>query len=157
MKRIGLFVDVSNLYYTLKREYKRKLDYAKLKEFVEDMGEIQVMIAYGASKNGCAKKFIYKLDTLGYQTKFKEVKTFQNATSIRHKADQDVAIAVDMLNMCDRLDLIILVSADGDLLPAVETLMSKGINVLIIGCNISHDFKAVAREVIEIPQSLLEN
>ena len=41
-KRIGMFVDISNLYYCVGKKFPgRKLDYRKYKRFVEDLGEIQ--------------------------------------------------------------------------------------------------------------------
>lgn len=160
MKRIGLFVDVSNLYYCIGKKFeKRKLDYRKYLEFVQDFGEIVQAIAYGSQINNEAQGFIHCLEKIGFTAKFKGVKSFENdsRTALRRKADWDVGIAIDIVNMVERLDMVILGSADGDLEPVVEWCMRRGVDVIILACGISRDLKNSSKQYIEIPESLLES
>ena len=158
MKRIGMFVDVSNLYYCVNKKFgKRKLDYRKYMQFVEDLGQIQKAIAYGAQMSNQARGFILCLKEIGFETKYKTPKTYHGeGTDIKRKADWDVGIAMDMVNMIDRFDMIVLGSGDGDMLPVVEWATRQGVDVVILACTISRDLKDHATTCIEIPESLLE-
>lgn len=157
MKRIGIFVDVSNLYYCIGKKFeRRKLDYRKYLDFVKDLGEIQQAIAYGAQLRGEANSFLHCLKRIGFTPKYKITKVYHNTEGIRHKADQDVAMTIDIVNMINSMDLVILGSADGDLAPTVEWVRTRGVDVVILASGISRDLKEVATKFIEIPESLLE-
>jgi len=159
-KRIGVFVDVSNLYYCIGKKYEgRRLDYQKYYEFIQPMGEIQMAIAYGAQMDNEASAFIHCLREIGYTPKYKTPKAYNNDQRIKRKADWDVGIAVDMINMvlAGRIDLIVLGTADGDLAPAVEWVRSRSVDVVVFGTGISRDLKDMATKWIEIPESLLED
>lgn len=160
MKRIGVFVDVSNLFYCVRKKFEgRKVDYRKYLDYIQDLGETVKVIAYGAQMNTEANGFIHCLQKIGYQTKFKGVKTFRqdHDQDIRRKADWDVGITMDIVSMVDRFDMIIIGSADGDLEPVVDWAIRKGIDVVILACGISRDLKTRATQFIEIPESLLED
>ena len=157
-RKIGIFVDVSNLYYCLNNKKKgNKLDYGKYYSFCTTFGEIKTAIAYGAQVGNNAQSFIRCIKNIGFTPKYKEPKIYRNHKSIKHKADWDVGIAVDMIIYAERLDLIILGSADGDMIPVVEYLKSRGVDVVVIATNISNELKEIATEAIEIANSLLEN
>lgn len=153
-KRIGVFADVSNLYYTLKTKYNTKLDYEKFMQFISDFGEVRFAIAYGAQKQEQAKGFIKCLNEAGFSTKYKEPRTFNDDQTITHKADWDVGIAVDMIRYMDQIDLYILASADSDMIPVIEYLREYDKEVIVIACNISHQLQESTKECIEIAKSL---
>lgn len=157
MKRIGVFVDVSNIYYCIGKKFEgRKLDYRAYLDYIRDLGEITKVIAYGSQLSTEAAGFIHCLQKIGYQTKFKSVKTYSQDQELRRKADWDVGITMDIVNMIDRFDMIILGSADGDLEPVVDWAMRRGVDVIILACGISRDLKDKSTQFIEIPESLLE-
>ena len=158
MKRIGMFLDVSNLYYSIQKKHPgRKLSYKNYYQFVQGLGEIQQAICYGAQIDGKADGFKYCLQKMGYQTKYLTPKVYGTAaTGIKRKADWDVGIAMDIVSMIDHFDLVILGSADGDMVPLVKWCRSKGVDVVIIATTISRDLKKSASRAIEIPESLLE-
>ena len=157
MKRIGIFVDVSNLYYCISKKFdRRKLDYKKYYNFIKDLGEIQQAIAYGAQLRGEASSFLHCLKKIGFESKYKITKTFHNADGIRRKADCDVTITIDIVNMINSIDMVVLGSADGDLAPTVGWVRSHGVDVVVFASGISRDLKDVATKYIEIPESLLE-
>ena len=158
-KRIGVFCDVSNLYYCIQKKYpKRKLDYRKYMRFVQDLGEVLQAICYGAQMSKQADGFKYCLQQMGYQTKYKVPKVYGNERDgIKRKADWDVGIAMDIVQMIDRFDMIILGSGDGDMVPVVDWCRQKGVDVVILGTGISRDLRKAATKAIEIPESLLES
>lgn len=159
-KRIGVFADVSNLYYCLGKKYpNRKLDYRKYLKFIKDLGDPVICIAYGAQISGQANGFIYCLKQIGFETKFKSPKTYNNPEDgliIKRKADWDTTICLDIVNMVDRLDMIILGSGDGDMTCVVDWAKAKGVEVVAIACGISKDLKEHCTKYIEIPESFLE-
>lgn len=158
MKRIGVFVDVSNIYYCARKKYDhRKLDYKKYLDFVRDFGELTKVIAYGSRVSNEAAGFIHCLEKTGFQTKFKTVKSFSNENEMRRKADWDVGIAMDIVSMIDRFDMIVLGTADGDLEPVVDWAIRRGVDVVVLACGISRDLKDRATKYIEIPESFLED
>ena len=160
-KRIGIFADISNLYYCVGRKYpERKLDYRKYLKFVKDIGDVTIAIAYGSQLASSASGFIYCLKQMGFQTKFKTPKTYNNELPdgpiLKRKADWDVGITMDIVNMIDRLDMVILGSGDGDMLPVVEWAMARGVEVVVIATGISKDLRDHCTKFIEIPESFLE-
>ncbi len=157
MKRVGIFADVSNLYYCIRLKFKeRKLDYKKYYNFCADLGEITQAVAYGAQVGTEALNFIHCLREVGFATKYKQPKSYSDGVRLKRKADWDVGIAIDIVSMADRLDLIVLGSADGDLSPVVSWARQRGIDVIVFGCGISRELKDVSTKYIEIPESLLE-
>lgn len=155
-KRVGLFVDVSNLYYSIGAKYnKRKIDYVKYYSYVSDYGKIVFARAYGAQLNKQANSFIHCLEQIGFDTKFIQPKVYHNESGIRRKADLDVVIALDIVKELDGLDIVILGSADGDLSEAVRTVKDAGKQVLVLACNISASLRDLT-DCVEIPESFLE-
>lgn len=155
MKRIGVFCDVSNLYYCIGHRYSgRKLDYRKYLEFIQDLGEIQVAYAYGSQMKGQAHAFVAALKGAGFTPKFKTPKEIQGKV-YKRKADWDVGITIDMISTMEKLDLMILGSADSDMAPAVEFVAARGVKVVIFACGVSRELHELC-EVIEVPESLLE-
>lgn len=154
MKRIGVFLDVADLYYCINRKFRgRKLDYKKYLAYVQDLGEVQRATAYGTQLSKEAAGFIHCLKKEGYTTRFKQVKRWQEESKRSH---WDAAIAVDAISMLDRIDKVILGSASDDLVPLVEHLVRSGVDVIVIACNIHRKLREVATDYVEIPESLLE-
>jgi uncharacterized LabA/DUF88 family protein len=156
-KRIGIFCDVSNLYYCIGKKFdKRKLDYRKYLAFAKDLGDVQHAIAYGAQLQNEASAFIHCLKNFGFEPKYKSPKDYHNKDNFKRKADWDVGIAIDIVKMIDRLDLIILGTADGDLTPVVDWAKERGVDVIVLACGISRELKDTTK-YIEIPESMLED
>jgi uncharacterized protein (TIGR00288 family) len=152
MKQIGIFVDVSNLYYCINHRFGRKLDYTKYRDFVKDLGDVKKCIAYGSQMRNEAHKFIKSLSCNGFEPRFKTPKEMQG----KRKSDWDVGIAIDMINSIPELDIMILGSADSDMAPAVKHIIDHGKKVIVFACGVSRELYSTATEVIEITESLLE-
>jgi uncharacterized LabA/DUF88 family protein len=157
MKRLAVFVDVSNIYYCVGKRFNgRKLDYAKYIEYVRGLGDIHEAIAYGAQIGDEARGFIHCLKQLDFTTRYKTPKAYTNDDVVRRKADWDVGITLDMVNLVDRVDLMILGTADGDLTEAVKWVQARGVKVLVVASGISRELKKQADEFVEIYEDMLE-
>ena len=67
------------------------------------------------------------MEKLGFEIKEKDLQIFAGG---QKKADWDVGLAVDAIKLADKLDVIVIVSGDGDYEPLVEYLkVNKGCRV----------------------------
>ncbi len=121
-QRVGVLVDIQNLYYSGKVLYKKKVNFGQLlKSGVGDRKLIRA-IAYGIKTlEGQEEKFFEALEKQGFEVKTKDLQIFPGGAK---KGDWDVGIAVDAIKMSKSLDAIILVSGDGDYIPLVQYIQS---------------------------------
>ncbi len=156
-----MVVDVSNLYYTIRKTFnpKARLDYGKLIQKFKDSADVRRSIAYGADIQGGATGFRDALTHLGFETRYKEPKVFSGAGGKQtRKADWDVGMAIDIVRYAPEYDILILGTADGDLAPCVEFIREAKVKVWIIGCGISRDLKDTCDHWQEIEEcDLLSN
>lgn len=110
--RIGIFVDVQNIYYTTKHAFGKSFDYRKFWQTLSYQGEIIAANAYAiASDNDGQRKFQDALKHIGFNVKLKPYIQRRDGSA---KGDWDVGITIDMLDAAAQLDTIILLSGDGD-------------------------------------------
>lgn len=134
MKRIAIFVDGSNFYYTQKK-LGWDIDTEKLLDYCKDYGDIAEAVYYtGSTNDPKQKKYHDFLAYVGYSLVTKPVKTIYDQTTgqTMQKANLDVEIVLDMFNMIDRYDMAILISGDGDFERALQLLKSRGKEVKVI-------------------------
>ncbi|PIR94626.1 hypothetical protein COT97_00545 [Candidatus Falkowbacteria bacterium CG10_big_fil_rev_8_21_14_0_10_39_11] len=121
-QRVGVLVDIQNLYYSAKALYQKKVHFGNI--LTESVGDRKLIraIGYGISTlEGAEGKFFDALGKSGYEVKTKDLQIFPDGTK---KADWDVGIAVDAIKMAKSLDVIVLVSGDGDYIPLIEYLQN---------------------------------
>ena len=123
-QRIGVFIDVQNMYYSAKNLYRAKVNFGNIvKEAIAGRKLIRA-IAYVVSTEGKEEQpFFDALYNLGIETKERPLQIFYGGEK---KADWDVGITVDAIRLSPSLDAIILVSGDGDYIPLVEYLQNQG-------------------------------
>jgi len=130
-QRIGILVDVQNMYYSANAIHHKKTNFAAiLKEAVASRKLVRA-IAYGvATEEGLEEKFFESLAKQGYEVKTKDLQIFRGGMK---KGDWDVGITIDAIKLAEKLDVIVLVSGDGDYLPLVKYLQfNKGVRVEVM-------------------------
>ena len=111
-KKIGIFADVQNIYYTTREVYNKAFDYRKFWKLANKKGDIVSAIAYAIERGDRKQqKFQEALRHIGFTVKLKPFIQRRDGTT---KGDWDVGITIDMLEMAPRLDVAILLSGDGD-------------------------------------------
>lgn len=111
-QRIGIFIDVQNLYYSARALYGTKVNFGEIVRTATAGRKLVRAIAYAVKAEMPEEQsFFDALEKAGLEVKTKDLQTF---VSGQKKADWDVGIAVDILNMAPKLDAIILCSGDGD-------------------------------------------
>ena len=111
-QRVGVFIDVQNMYYSAKNLYGCKVDFGKVLK--EAVGERQLIRAFAYVIKADIEPeaaFHTALEKVGFETRVKDLQVFSGGAK---KGDWDVGICVDMVKMAPRLDVIVLVSGDGD-------------------------------------------
>ena len=112
MKKIAIFVDVQNIYYTTRQAYGRQFDYQKLWQRVGAGGEIVSAFAYAIDRGDeKQRKFQSALKQIGFTVKLKPYIQRRDGTS---KGDWDVGIAIDVMEAAREVDTVVLLSGDGD-------------------------------------------
>jgi len=71
-KKIGIFVDVQNIYYTTRQAYKRQFNYRKFWQLIAQQGDIVMANAYAIDKGDDQQiKFQDALKHIGFNVKLK--------------------------------------------------------------------------------------
>ena len=112
MKRIAIFVDVQNIYYTTRQAYSRQFNYRKLWQRISDEGEIVLANAYAIQpKDEKQFQFQNTLNQIGFSIKLKPYIQRSDGSA---KGDWDVGITIDVMDTAKNVDTVVLLSGDGD-------------------------------------------
>jgi len=117
-QRVGVLVDVSNMYHSAKNLYSKKVSFKEILAKAVAGRKLIRATAYAIrTENQEESPFIEALEQLGFEVKMKDLQIFAGGAK---KADWDVGIAVDAIKLAEKLDVLVLVSGDGDYLPMVS-------------------------------------
>jgi len=135
-ERIALFIDGSNLYATA-RALGFDIDYKSLLGMFQKQAVMVRAFYYTAllddQEYSPIRPLVDWLDYNGYTIVTKPTKEFTDATGRRKiKGNMDIELAIDVMEMSDRLDHIVLFSGDGDFRRLVEAVQRKGVRVTVI-------------------------
>jgi len=129
-ERVGVFIDVQNMYYGA-RQLKGKLDFDALQQAaVRDRRLIQAVAYVVESKEIDQSGFIKLLEQRAIEVRRK---TLQIRADGSMKGDWDMELALDILDAAASLDVVVLVSGDGDFTSLVKRVKSMGPRVEVIG------------------------
>ena len=141
-QRVGVFVDVQNLYYSAKNLYAKKVNFIKvLERAVADRQLIRAIAYVVKAEEPLEKTFFDALEKAGFEVKIKELQVFPGGAK---KADWDVGITIDMIRLSSKIDAIVLVSGDGDYTSAVEFLKNQGHRVEVMAFGKSTSAKLIS-------------
>ena len=112
MKDIAVFVDVQNIYYTTRQAFGRSFDYRKFWEDLQFLGNVVLANAYAIeSKNEGQQRFQTALRSIGFDVKLKPYIQRKDGSA---KGDWDVGITLDVVDAAKSVDVVVLLSGDGD-------------------------------------------
>ncbi len=112
MKRIAIFVDVQNIYYTTRQAYGRQFNYRELWQRVSSQGDIVAATAYAINRYDDKQlKFQEALKHIGFSVKLKPYIQRSDGSA---KGDWDVGITIDVMQTAQAVDTVVLLSGDGD-------------------------------------------
>lgn len=123
MKKVSVFVDVQNIYYTTKQVYNAHFDYNKFWRIVTSGRDVVKAFAYAVDRNDQKQKqFQNILRGIGFEVK---LKPFLQRLDGSAKADWDVGITLDMIEYAAKSDIVVLASGDGDFDILLTTIRAK--------------------------------
>ena len=112
MKKIAVFADVQNIYYTTRQAYGKQFNYRKLWQQIAQQGDVTHAFAYAIDRGDNQQiKFQDVLKHLGFEVKLKPYIQRSDGTA---KGDWDVGITIDVMEVAGQVDIVILLSGDGD-------------------------------------------
>lgn len=152
-QRVGVFVDVQNLYYSAKHLYNSKVNFKNILLDAVKARTLIRAIAYVVETEAMKEKtFFEALERIGFEVKAKELQIFYGGAK---KADWDIGIAMDIIEHAHKLDTIVLVSGDGDFVPLVHHAQAAGcrVEVMAFGKSASSKIKEAADQFTDFDKS----
>ena len=122
MKKIAIFVDVQNIYYTTRDSYGRQFNYREFWKRLSTQGEIVIANAYAIHRaDDKQQKFQDALKHIGFTVKLKPYIQRSDGSA---KGDWDVGITIDVMESAKDVDTVVLLSGDGDFDMLLEKINS---------------------------------
>ncbi|OGZ60958.1 MAG: hypothetical protein A2919_00435 [Candidatus Spechtbacteria bacterium RIFCSPLOWO2_01_FULL_43_12] len=152
-QRVAVLIDVQNLYHSAKNLYKKRVNFSEiLKAAVGDRQLIRAFAYVVSTEGGEEQVFFDVLRKMGIEIRVKELQIYYGGLK---KADWDVGIAIDAVRLANSVDVIILMSGDGDFIPLVQYLINEGtqIEVMAFGKSASSKLKEEADDFIDLSEN----
>ncbi|WP_432468585.1 NYN domain-containing protein [Agarivorans sp. Z349TD_8] len=132
MKKIALFADVQNIYYTCREAYNRQFNYRRLWQQLQHQGDIVNAYAYAIDRgDNQQQKFQEALKHIGFEVKLKPFIQRRDGSA---KGDWDVGITIDVLEAARHVDMVVLLSGDGDFAILLDKLSDDyAVETLVYG------------------------
>ena len=131
--RVGVFVDAANVELAVDR-LRQRIDWKKVLNHLTENRTLVRAIAYSPVHDDPGvsletQRFAEPFLGKGYKVVTKPLKRFADGTI---KANVDIEMALDIVEMLDRLDVVCLVSGDGDFQRLVEVVQGKGVRCEVV-------------------------
>lgn len=152
-QRVGVFVDVQNMYYSAKNLYGSKVNFGKILETAVSKRKLVRAIAYVIkAENLEEQKFFEALSKQGFTVKMKELQTFPGGAK---KGDWDIGMAIDMIALSSSIDAVVLVTGDGDFVPLLQYLqfLGKQVEVMAFESTASNKLMEAADEFTDLSEN----
>lgn len=148
-QRVGIFIDTQNLYHSARNLYNARVNFANIVGDALAGRKLIRAISYViTTEAGDERPFFDALKKLGIETKTKNLQIFYGGAK---KADWDVGLAVDAIKLAPKLDVIIIVSGDGDYVPLVEYLKAQAqVEAMGFGKSTSGQLREAVDEFIDL-------
>jgi uncharacterized LabA/DUF88 family protein len=161
-ERMALFIDGANL-YSAARSLGFDIDYKRLLDLFAGKGRLIRAFYYTAlledQEYSPIRPLVDWLDYNGYTLVTKPAKEFTDSAGRRKvKGNMDIELAVDMMEMVDRVDHVVLFSGDGDFRSLIEAVQRKGVRASIVSSirtqppMIADELRRQADQFIELDQ-----
>lgn len=128
--RVGVLVDVQNMYHSAKNLYHARVNFRELLKLATADRDLVRALAYVVKSDTEEERaFFDALEKSGFELKMKDLQIFAGGAK---KADWDVGLAIDAITLAKQLDVLVVVSGDGDFVPLVNYLKHSGLIVEVL-------------------------
>ncbi|MGF1693135.1 NYN domain-containing protein [Photobacterium kagoshimensis] len=156
MEKVAIFVDVQNIYYTVKEKYHCNFDYNAFWAEATQGREVVAAYAYAIHRGDeKQRQFQNILRGIGFEVK---LKPFIQRSDGSAKGDWDVGITLDVVEHAPDVDRVILLSGDGDfdlLVDKVQTKFNADVEIYGVPGLTATSLQNTAHYFREIEQTLL--
>lgn len=126
-QRVAVLVDTANMYHSARSLFGGRLDYRRLLEFTLRGRSLVRAVAFVVRTDDVdITPFLDALGAVGFETRVKTLKRRVDGTV---RGDWDVGLALAAMALAPRVDVISLVSGDGDFVELVDHLAVLGVRV----------------------------
>ena len=149
-QRVAVLIDIQNLYHSAKNLYSRRVNFKEVLTTAVAKRQLVRSFAYVVyTETEEEQSFFNALEKLGIEIRVKDLQIFYGGMK---KADWDVGIAIDGVRLANSVDVIVLMSGDGDFVPLVEYLKNVGtqIEVVAFGKSASSKLKESADDFLDL-------
>ncbi len=149
-QRVGVLIDAQNMYHSAKNLFGARVNFKEvLKTAVAGRKLIRAVAYVIRTETGEEKTFFNALEKAGIETRVKDLQIFYGGLK---KADWDVGITIDAVKLSPLLDVLVLVTGDGDFIPLLEYLKAKGqqAEVIAFAKSASGKLKEIADDFIDL-------
>ena len=138
LARVGVFVDAANIELACDR-LRARINWKKLLDYITEGRQLVRAIAYSPVHDDPGvsletQRFAEPFIDRGFRVVTKPLKRFADGSI---KANVDIEMTLDIIEMLDRLDVVVLVSGDGDFQRLVEVVQSRGVRVEVVSVGTS--------------------
>jgi uncharacterized LabA/DUF88 family protein len=134
---LAVFIDWENIYISTVTEYGAKPNVSAILEQAREYGRIVAAMAYADWTDGDFRDAPPTLYSNGISPRYISARYFPGGRSQKRRTNSiDVMLAVecsDFLHTHPQVDTYVLVTGDGDFIPLVNLLRSRGKKVVVIG------------------------
>ncbi len=135
-ERTALFIDGANLYSSTKA-LGFDIDFRKLLDHFAKQGQLVRSFYYTAlledQEYSPLRPLVDWLDYNGYAVVTKPAKEYTDAMGRRKvRGNMDIEIAIDMMELAEKLEHVVLFSGDGDFRCLVEAVQRRGVRVSVV-------------------------
>jgi uncharacterized LabA/DUF88 family protein len=136
--------------------YRGKVNFASLLDHLREGRKLMKAVAFVVDNGGSSfDGFCDVLRRAGWELRIKRPKTFSDGSS---KADWDMGIAMEALELREKANCLVLASGDGDFAPLIRRLQRSGQTVEVASFpeGLASEAREVADRVIRLDQTALE-
>lgn len=151
-QRVGVFIDASNMYFSAQNLYKSVVNFQSiLKTAVADRQLVRAFIYVIEGDNEKEKEFFSAMEDMGYEVRSKPLQVFHGGAK---KGDWDVGLTIDVVRSLPTIDVVVLVSGDGDYYDLLDYCRGHGrrTEVMAFKQTTSHKLIDEADEFIDLSE-----
>ena len=158
LARVGVFVDAANIELACDR-LRARINWKKLLDYITEGRQLVRAITYSPVHDDPGvsletQRFAEPFLDKGFRIVTKPLKRFADGSI---KANVDIEMTLDIIEMLDRLDVVVLISGDGDFQRLVEVVQARGVRVEVVsvGASTASQLRNAADKFVDI-QGILQ-
>ena len=152
-QRVAILIDTQNLYHSARSLYNKRVNFKEVvKEALAGRQLVRAVAYVITTKAQTEKPFFEALAKMGIEIRERPLQEFYGGAK---KANWDVGMVVDAIRFAEVVDVIVVISGDGDFISLDDYLKNKGrqVEIVAFGRSTSSRLIEVADDFIDLDES----